>query len=86
MLDESATWLYLVGLLGLAAAGLLHGIWFGRFAFLAYGIIYGYIGISAEILRGRTIESTFALTYLIVSGIGVVGFIVFLARVFGREE
>jgi Predicted membrane protein (DUF2157) len=86
VLDESATWLYLVGLLGLAAAGILHGIWFRRFAFLAYGIIYGYIGISAEILRGRTIESTFALTYLMVSGIGVVGFIVFLARVFGREE
>jgi hypothetical protein len=86
VLDESASWLYLVALLGFAAAGILHGVWFRRFAFLAYGIIYGYIGISAEILRARSIESTFALTYLIVSGIAVVGFIVFLARLFGREE
>jgi hypothetical protein len=86
VLDESASWLYLVALLALAAAGILHGVWFGRFAFLAYGIIYGYIGISAEILRARPIESTFALTYVIVSGVAVVGFIVFLARLFGREE
>jgi hypothetical protein len=84
--DESASWLYLVGLLALAAVAIVQGVLFRRFAFLAYGIIYGYIGISAEVLRGSTIESTFALTYLIVSGIGVVGSIIFLARLSGREE
>ena len=84
--DESASWLYLVALLALAAVAIFQGVQFRRFAFLAYSIIYGYIGISAEVLRGRTMESPVALTYLIVSSIGVVGFIIFLARVFGREE
>jgi hypothetical protein len=84
--DEDTTWLYLVGSLVLAAVAIAGGIKFKRFAFVAYGTIYGYIGITIEILRNSTMDSTFALTYLIVSGLGVLGFMVFVARLFGREE
>ena len=83
---RDATWLYLVGSLVLAAVAIAGGIKFKRFAFVAYGTIYGYIGISIEILRNSTMDSTFALTYLIVSGLSVLGFMVFVARLFGREE
>jgi hypothetical protein len=84
--DENATWLYLPGSLGLAAVAIVGGLKFKRFAFVAYGTVYGYIGISIEILRKSSTDSTFALTYLIVSGLGVLGFMVFVARLFGREE
>jgi len=62
------------------------GIKFKRFAFVAYGTVYGYIGISIEILRKSSMESTFALTYLIISGMTVLGSMIFVARLFGREE
>ena len=84
--DENATWLYLLGSLGLAGIAIVGGIRFKRFAFVAYGTVYGYIVISIEILRKSSIDSTFALTYLIVSGISVLGFMIFVARLFGREE
>lgn len=84
--DENATWLYLLGSLGLAGIAIVGGIRFKRFAFVAYGTVYGYIGISIEILRNSSMDSTFALTYLIVSGISVLGFMIFIARLFGREE
>jgi hypothetical protein len=84
--DENATRFYLLGLLGLAGVAIVQGIRFRRFAFVAYGTIYGYIGISIEVLRESVIDSSFALTYLIVSGIMVICFMIFVARVFGREE
>lgn len=84
--DEDAAWIYLLGSLVLAVAAIIGGIKFKRFAFVAYGTVYGYVAISIEILRNTTMDSTFALTYLIVSGLGVIGFMVFIARLFGREE
>jgi predicted membrane protein DUF2157 len=84
--DESAPWLYLAGLVVLAACAIVAGIRYRRFAFVAYGTVYGYIGISIRVLSQSVIDSTFALTYLIVSGIAVLCFMIFVARFLGREE
>ena len=84
--DEDGTWLYFAALLGLAAIAVLEGVRFSRFAFVAYGTVYGYIGISMEVLRNRTIDSTFTLSYLIISGSLVIVSMILLARLFGREE
>jgi hypothetical protein len=84
--DETASWLYFVGLLAFAAGAIVGGLRFRRFAFVAYGTVYGYIGISMKVLSGTVIDSTIALSYLIVSGVIVVCFMIFVARLFGREE
>ncbi len=78
--DASGAWLYLAGLLVLGAIAIVEGIRFNRFTFVAYGTIYGYIGISIEVLRNTTIDSTFALSYLIISGSLVILSMILLAR------
>lgn len=84
--DAQGTWLYLAGLLGLGTVAVVEGIRFNRFAFVAYGTVYSYIGVSIEVLRGRQIDSTFTLSYLILSSVLVILSMIFLARLFGREE
>jgi len=86
VIDAEGTWLYLAGLLSLGAISVVEGVRFRRFAFVAYGTVYSYIGISAEVLRESRMESTFALTYLIFSGSLVILSMILLARVFGRDE
>lgn len=81
---ESA-WLYLMGLLGLAGIAIVEGVRFRRFAFVAYGVLYGYIGMSVRLLRDVRIDSTAALSYLIVSGMLVILSMILLARRFGSE-
>jgi len=77
--------LYLLGLLALSAAAIASGVRFRSFAFVFYGIVYGYIGVSARLLR--EIETfTAALAYVVVSGSIVIVSLVVLARRFGREE
>lgn len=84
--DENATWVYFAALLAFAASAIVGGLRFRRFAFVAYGTVYGYIGISMRVLNGTVIDSRIALSYLIVSGVAVVCLMVFVARRFGREE
>jgi hypothetical protein len=84
--DENATWLYFAALLAFAAAAIVKGVQLRRFAFVVYGTVYGYIGISMKVLNGTVIDSRLALSYLIVSGVMVVCFMIFVARLFGREE
>lgn len=77
--DSSTGWLYLALLLPLAAALIHLGIRFERFAFVAYGVLYGYAGISAKILGGLT-SVTAGLFYLVATGAMVVVALVVLAR------
>jgi hypothetical protein len=81
--DSGSGW-YLLALPGLSAVAVFQGLRFRRFAFVVYGIIYGYIGISAQLMRGQT--STTILGYLVVSGSIVIAAIIMLARQSGREE
>lgn len=77
--------LYLGALLLLSSAAVVLGIRFARFAFVAYGIVYGYVGISYKVLDGVN-DATTGLGYLVVSGTLVIVALVMLARRFGRDE
>jgi hypothetical protein len=85
LFERNVEWLYVLGLLGLAAIAIVAGVRFKRFAFVVYGVGYGYIGISARVLHD--IDSfTASLAYVVTSGTIVIGALVLLARRFGREE
>ena len=84
-IDRNANWMYLLGLVVLAVVSIRAGLHFRRFVFVVYGTIYGYIGVSGEILR-RLGTDTAALSYIVVSSTIVILAIVMLARRFGREE
>jgi hypothetical protein len=76
---------YLVALLALSALSIYLGIRFGRFAFVAYGTLYGYAGISARLLELMA-GPTLALWYFVITGLMVVIGLTVLARRFGRDE
>jgi hypothetical protein len=80
--DES--FLYLLALFCLAGFAIVAGVRFGRFAFVVYGIVYGYLGISIRALRDFQ-SLTSVLAYFVVSGTIVILGLVALARRFGRE-
>ena len=84
-IDRNANWMYLPGLVVLAVVSIRAGVHFRRFVFVVYGTIYGYLGVSGEILR-RLGTDTAALWYIVVSSTIVILAIVMLARRFGREE
>jgi hypothetical protein len=77
--------LYLLGLLGLAALAIVEGVRFRRFAFVVYGVLFGYAGISFRMLLDIG-SFTSALAYLVVSGTIVIVTLVLVARRFGRDE
>ena len=81
--DASTGLLYLSLLLPLAGALIFLGVRFARFAFVAYGTLYGYAGISAKILS--VIGPTLGLFYLVVTGTMVVVALVGMARRFARS-
>ena len=61
------------------------GVRFTRFAFVAYGTVYGYAGISYAVLP-RLHSPTTALAYFVVTGTIVIISLAVLARRFGRGE
>jgi hypothetical protein len=78
-------WLiYLIALLGLAGLTIVEGVRFRRFAFVAYGVVFGYAGISIRLIRELQ-SFTSNLAYVAVSGTIVIVALVVLARGFGRE-
>ena len=83
--DSNAGWGYLALLLILSGAAIYLGIRFQRFAFVAYGTVYGYAGLSVRLLDSIG-EFTGVLAYFAVTGSLVVFALVVLARRFGRAE
>src|SRR5438105_5325581 len=77
--------LWLVGLLVAAAAAIERGARFRRFAFVVYGVVYAYIGVSAEMDR-HIRRDTSMLTYFVISGVAVVVGLFVMSRRVGREE
>jgi hypothetical protein len=77
--------LYLAALLALSALAIYLGIRFQRFAFVAYGTLYGYAGISMQLLNyiGGPI---LGFWYFIITGLMVVTALTVVARRFGRDE
>ena len=78
--------IYLGVLLSLCAAAITLGIRYRKFAFVTYGILYGYGAVSFKLLElpGRTRPRSFF--YGIVTGTAVLVALVVLARRFGRDE
>jgi hypothetical protein len=85
LFESDANGLYLLGLLGLAGIAIALGVRFKRFAFVVYGVVYLYFGISVRLLLG--IDSfTAGLAYVAISSTVVIVTLVAIARRFGREE
>jgi hypothetical protein len=83
---DGGEWLfYLLALVALAGVAIAEGLRFRRFAFVVYGVVFGYAGISAWLLRNIRSFTAF-LAYFVVSGTIVIVGLVVLARRFGREE
>lgn len=85
VLSPSLGLFYLALLLAMAGAAIYLGVRFKRFAFVAYGTLYGYAGLSMRLLSSFGSVTT-SLTYFAVTGTLVVVGLVVLARRFGRDE
>lgn len=75
---------WMLPLLLAAAVCATGGVRTRRFSFVAYGVIYSYIGVSRLMLEGLH-GPTDALLYFVVSGAAVLVGLVALARRFGRD-
>lgn len=84
--DDVTAWGYLVALLTLSAASIYLGIRFKRFAFVAYGTLFGYVGLSVRLLDLISGGETVLLAYFAVTGSAVLLALVLIARRFGRDE
>jgi hypothetical protein len=83
--QRANTIFYLALLAMLGTASIVLGLRYRRFGFVVYGTIFGYIGISIEILRDVDSFTT-ALVYFVGTGSAMAVLIAILARRFGREE
>ena len=85
VLAGNTTLMWPLGLLAASGAAIAGGVRFRRFSFVVYGVIYGYVGVSRELLREAQ-NPTAVLSYLVISAAVVIGCLVALSRRFGREE
>lgn len=85
VLERDNGWAYLVVLLAFAATSIYLGVRYRRFAFVTYGTLYGYAGLSVRLLDAMG-GLIIGLTYFIITGSIVVILLVLLARRFGRDE
>jgi hypothetical protein len=76
---------YLAALVGLGTVAIVYGVHYRRFAFVGYGVVFPYLGISFKLLQ-LVDDAFFGMTYGIVSGTAVLVLLVYLARRFAREE
>jgi hypothetical protein len=76
---------WLIVLLVLCSVVIAAGTHFRRFASVVYGTLYGYVGISRELLR-HLHGDTETLTYLTMSATAVIIGLVMLARRTGSNE
>jgi hypothetical protein len=84
--DASSHLLWLIALLAASALTIERGIRLHRFAFVVYGVLYGYVGVTTRLLRPVLFRSeTVVLAYFVLSGAAVVAALVLVARRFGRE-
>jgi hypothetical protein len=78
--------LWPIALLAACGVAIERAIRFHRFAFVVYGVAYGYVGVTTRVLRPVLFRSeTLVLTYFVLSAGAVVVALVLIARRFGRE-
>ena len=84
-MDEQTGWWWLAALIGAAAVAVALGLRFKRFAFVLYGVVYGYVGVSQPMM-GTLHGDTARLAYFIVSGTAVLVSLALIARRVGHER
>jgi Predicted membrane protein (DUF2157) len=84
VLSKDLGLLYLTGVIALGAASVAGGTRYRRFDFVAYGVVFPYVGISLKLTDRMSPTTT--LGYGVVSGSAMVMLMVYVARRFGREE
>ena len=83
--EEHNYGIWFVGLLIACGASLAWGLKRRQFAFVAYAAVYGYVGVSAVIVRNAS-DPYFLVMYFLVTAIAMVVMLVQIARHFGRPE
>jgi hypothetical protein len=83
--DSDDHGLWLSGLLIAAGAALTWGLKRRQFAFVAYAVVYGYVGVSWMLVRNAS-DGTAILAYFLVTAIAMIVILVQIARRFGRPE
>jgi hypothetical protein len=76
---------WLLALLAACTVVIERGVRSRRFVFVVYGVMYGYIGVSSQVLRGVH-DATATFAYFIGSGTIILLGLAILSRRFGREE
>lgn len=76
---------WLLSLLGTCGASLAWGLERREFSFVAYAAVYGYVGISAVLVR-QMHDITPILGYFVITGVAMIAALVQVARNFGRDE
>jgi hypothetical protein len=82
--DWQGRGLWVLALLIACAASLAWGLVRRQFAFVAYAAVYGYIGISSQLIRDFRSTSAI-LTYFIVSAAAMIVALVLIGRRFGKS-
>ena len=75
---------WFLALLIACGASLAWGLARRQFDFVAYAVVYGYVGVSSLFLRGFSDESA-VLSYFVVSGVAMLAVLVYIGRRFGRS-
>jgi hypothetical protein len=76
--------LWLLCLLAACGAALAWGLKRRQFSFVAYAAVYGYVGVSAILIRNMN-DFTAALFYFFFTGVGMLVTLIVIARRFGKE-
>jgi hypothetical protein len=77
--------IWLLALLAACGASLAWGITRRQFSFVAYAAVYGYVGVSAILVRNMHGESAM-FSYFFFTGAGMIVLLVWIARRFGRDS
>jgi hypothetical protein len=83
-IERDGEWWWLAGLLVAAGIAVVEGVRLKEFAFVVYGVVYAYIGVSAQVINASP-GDTALLTYFVVSGLAIVVCLAVTARRSGRE-
>ncbi len=84
-MEREAPWWWMAGLLGAAAGSVTFGVRLRSFAFVVYGVVYAYVGLSAQVGH-LALGDTGMLWYFVLSALMVVASLVVMAQRFGRAE
>lgn len=75
---------WLVALLAACGASLAWGLKKRQFSFVAYAAVYGYVGVSAVLVRQMR-EGILIFGYFVITGVAMVVVLFHIARDFGRK-